>query len=60
MARTFCLYLQRQQLLDRYYKEFRATAPADPTGIAALERVTRKSVAEFEAEWRGWIDEIRR
>jgi hypothetical protein len=58
MARYFCLYLQRQKLLDRYYKEFRATAGADPTGITALASVTRKSLPEFEAEWRSWIGEL--
>lgn len=58
MARYFCLYLQRQKLLDRYYKEFRATAAADPTGMTALVRVTRKSLANFEAEWRSWIAEL--
>ncbi len=59
MARYFCLYLQRQDLLIRYFQEFRATGDADPTGIAALERVTRKPLADFETEWRTWIDEIR-
>jgi hypothetical protein len=59
MARFFCVYLQRQDLLDRFYREFRATAGDDPTGIGALERVTRKSLAEFEAEWRPWIDQLK-
>lgn len=58
MARYFCLYLQRQDMLGRFYQEFRATGGADPTGIAALECVTRKTFAEFEAEWRAWIDEL--
>ena len=59
MARYFCVYLQRQELLDRFYREWRATAGEDPTGIAALERVTRKPLADFEAEWRPWIDELK-
>jgi hypothetical protein len=58
-ARYFCFYLQRQDLLVRYYREFRATVNADPTGKAALERVTRKSLADFETEWRSWVGELR-
>ena len=58
-ARYFCLYLQRQELLARYYREFRATVDADSTGISALERVTRRSLADFEAEWRSWVVELR-
>ncbi|HTF57308.1 MAG TPA: hypothetical protein VK661_08755 [Planctomycetota bacterium] len=58
-ARYFCIYLQRQNLLVRYYQEFRATVNADPTGKAALERVTRKSLADFEKEWRTWVTDLR-
>jgi len=58
MARYFCLYLQLKDLLVRYYQEFRASAGADPTGIAALERVTRKSLEDFEKEWRSWVSEL--
>ena len=58
MARYFCLYLQRQDLLARFYREFRETADADSTGVAALERVTNKSLAAFEKEWRSWIREL--
>ncbi|HKS17522.1 MAG TPA: hypothetical protein VJU16_09440 [Planctomycetota bacterium] len=58
MARYFCLYLQTNNLLIRYYQEFRASAGADSTGIAALERVTRKSFDDFEKEWRSWIREL--
>jgi len=58
-ARYVCLYLQRQNLLSRYYAEFRATVNADPTGKSALERVTRKSLAEFETEWRAWVADLR-
>ena len=59
MARYFCVYLQRQDLLVRFYREFRATVNDDASGIAALERVSRKSLADFEAEWRSWLDEMR-
>ena len=55
MARYFCMYLQRQGLLERFYREFRASSDRDPTGVASLERVTRKPLAEFEKEWRSWV-----
>ena len=58
-ARYICLYLQRQGLLVRFYKEFRATVGDDPSGIAALERVTRLPLAEFETEWKTWINGLR-
>jgi hypothetical protein len=58
-ARYFCLYLDQKGLLVRYYQEFRATGDADPTGIKALERITRRSLEDFETEWRTWVDGLR-
>ena len=58
-SRYICLYLQRQGLLVRFYQEFRATAENDPSGISALERVTRLSLAQFEKEWKSWIAGLR-
>ena len=59
MGRYFCMYLQRQNLLERFYREFRATVRDNPSGILALERVTRMPLADFEKEWRSWIRELR-
>jgi hypothetical protein len=54
-ARYFCLNLERKNLLAPFYREFRATAGSDPTGKAALEKVTGATLAEFEKEWRKWV-----
>jgi len=54
-ARYLCLYLQTRQLLPRFYREFRDSANRDPTGIRSLERVTGKTLTEFETEWWEWV-----
>ena len=59
MARYFCFYLERQGLLERFYREYRATVDADPSGVSALERVTRRSLADVETEWRSWVAGLR-
>lgn len=54
-ARYFCLYLQDHGLLIPYFKEFKATAAKDPTGVQALKTVTGKTPAELEPIWRDWV-----
>lgn len=54
-ARYLCLYLQEKKLLIPYFKEFKAGAKDDPTGAAALKKVTGMTPAELEPVWRDWV-----
>lgn len=54
-ARYLCLWLQEQGMLARFYKEFKAGAKGDPTGLAALEKTTGKKLEEIEKAWRPWV-----
>ncbi|MBN1774091.1 MAG: hypothetical protein JXB32_22720 [Deltaproteobacteria bacterium] len=55
-ARYVCLYLQEQDRLARFYREFRATVADDPTGVATLLRVTGEpDLASFEEAWTEFV-----
>jgi hypothetical protein len=54
-ARYLCLFLQERQLLIPFFKEFQATAKEDPTGAAAMKKVTGMTPAELEPSWREWV-----
>jgi hypothetical protein len=55
-ARYLMMYLQEKHLLQNYYRDFRAAAKDDPTGIETLKAVIGpKSLPEFEREWRAWV-----
>jgi hypothetical protein len=58
VGRYLCLYLQEKDLLVRFYTEFRAGARDDPTGAATLQRVTGRTLAELESDWRAWVDAL--
>jgi len=52
-ARYLCLYLQERQLLIPFFKEFKATAKADPTGAAAMRR-SPPDARRAGTFWREW------
>ncbi|GAB4149583.1 MAG: hypothetical protein Tsb009_23950 [Planctomycetaceae bacterium] len=55
-ARYFCMYLQHRQLLTSFYRKFRATAEADPTGIHALKELLHvKSLDKFDRDFQQWV-----
>jgi hypothetical protein len=58
-ARYLALYLQRQKLLRRFYREFRTNHAADPTGRKSLERLVGKPLAELQKDWVPWILRLR-
>ncbi|MFH1422892.1 MAG: hypothetical protein ABIH42_09315 [Planctomycetota bacterium] len=47
---VFC-YLQEKGLLVRFYKEYITDFSKDSTGITTIERLTGKTLNEFEKEW---------
>jgi len=58
-ARYLVLYLQRQGLLRKFYREFRDNHKDDPTGEKTLVRVTGKPIADLEKEWVPWVMKLR-
>jgi hypothetical protein len=55
-ARYVLMYLQQKQLLQTYYRDFRAHAANDLTGIETLKAlIAPKDLDAFEREWRAWV-----
>jgi hypothetical protein len=49
------LYLWEHKLLREFYDTYKSTYAEDPTGRAALEKVTGKKLPDFHSEWREWL-----
>lgn len=58
-ARYLCLYLQERGELVTFYKSFKGAFAEDPTGRAALERSTGRSLADLETSWRAWVRDLK-
>ena len=59
-ARYLCYYLEKHGLLQKFYQEFRAAAPRDPTGYQTLQRVLgAKDMGKFQREWEYYILTLR-
>ena len=58
-ARYLCLYLQEQGKLPEFYRAFRDTFKKDKTGITQLEKVTGRTLADLEADWKKWVSKLR-
>ncbi len=54
-ARYLCMYLQEHGKLVDFYKAFKASAKEDPTGGAALVKVTDRRLDELDKAWREWV-----
>jgi hypothetical protein len=55
-ARYFCLRMQRNDRLQKFYREFRGHHSKDPFGVATLERVLAiSSWNEFDREFQRWV-----
>jgi tetratricopeptide (TPR) repeat protein len=50
-SRYIFYYLQEKGLLKKFYEEFTKNYSKDETGVAAIESVTGKKLAECENEW---------
>jgi hypothetical protein len=57
-GRWILTYIHVQGLLKKLQDEYRRTVDQDGAGIAAFEKVTGKSVEEWEKEWHAWSKEI--
>ncbi|MBI5385848.1 MAG: DUF1570 domain-containing protein [Verrucomicrobia bacterium] len=55
-ARYLCYYLQEQGRLVKFYREFKADAKADPTGLASFKRVlAQPDMAAFQPQWEAFV-----
>jgi hypothetical protein len=55
-ARYLCQYLQDQELLRRYYREFHRTRATDPTGYATLAKIlASEDMAAFQSRWEAYV-----
>lgn len=54
-ARYFCMYLQEQGVLKRYYKNFRDNFSKDEKGISIAEEILNKSINEIDKDYKSWV-----
>jgi len=57
-ARYLCYYLEKHNLLTRYYHQFRANVEEDATGYKTLQQVLGKDgrdMARFQRKWEYWL-----
>lgn len=60
-ARYLCYYLQEKGLLTKFYREFAANAPRDPTGFNTLKRVLGEDdMAAFQKKWETFVLALRK
>ncbi|MCA9268301.1 MAG: hypothetical protein KDA41_07510 [Planctomycetales bacterium] len=57
-ARFLLYYLEKKNLLTKYYHEFRDNVDKDPTGYDTLQRVLgddARDMAQFQRKWEYWL-----
>jgi hypothetical protein len=57
-ARYLCYYLEKHDLLQTYYHEFRANVDDDPTGFKSLQNVLGEDgqdMGKFQRKWENWL-----
>ena len=54
-ARYFCLYLQEQKVLSKFYKRFRDDFKDDQTGAKFVEALLNKSMDSIDNDWQKWV-----
>ncbi len=60
-ARYFCLYMQRQDVLEKFYRTFRAHRDQDPRGVkTVLEMFPKQSWTDLDADFRDWVMTLKR
>src|SRR5262249_34095242 len=58
-ARSFCLYMQQQGVLEKFYAVFRDTYQTDPQGRAAIEAVfAGRSWSELDQDFQRWVSQL--
>ena len=57
-SRYLLMYLQEHKQLESFYSEYKKSYSKDPTGIAALEKVTGMRTDAFEKTWAMWVKRL--
>lgn len=57
-GRWVLTYLFHLGLLRDFLREFRASHKSDPSGVTALEKVSQKTLDEFERDWKAWSKDL--
>ncbi len=58
-ARYFCMYLQKEGLLEKFYKKFRDNYEKDTTGRKFLEELLGKKIDAIEKDWLKWVKTLK-
>jgi len=58
-ARYFCLYMQENKLLSKFYKKFRDNFNSDKTGIKFIEEIFGKPIDEIDKDWQAWVPTVK-
>jgi hypothetical protein len=58
VVRHFCLYLEEQGLLRRFYRRYRDRFAEDPSGRRFLEEVCEAPLAQLDARWQAWARDL--
>ena len=60
-ARYLCYYLQENDLLEQYYKDFTANVKEDPTGYKTLVKALKvEDMKAFQQKWQKWVMGLKR
>jgi hypothetical protein len=57
-ARTFLLYLFQQGKLKDWYTHYTTHYEEDPTGVASIEAVLGKPIAQVDRDYRAWLKTV--
>lgn len=56
LARYFCLYMQRKEVLEDFFHRFRAAQADDPTGAKTVQTVfSDQTWAELDEDFQRWV-----
>jgi hypothetical protein len=56
LARYFCLYMQRHEVLEDFFHRFHAAQAEDPTGAETVRKVfSNRSWAELDEDFQRWV-----
>ena len=59
-ARYLCYYLQEKELLETYYRRFKAESAKDPSGYETLKSVLNETdMSAFQQEWEKFVLALR-
>jgi hypothetical protein len=58
-ARYFCMYMQQEGILEKFYRNYHRDFEKDPTGVATAEALFEKSLEAVQKDWLKWVATLR-